>query len=162
MHAEGCHQAVAETVLTCVVKDDQSLRATFEGEAPAGAAAATTGEDEKARRLRWLWIASNTSLILPCLLALAVLYIASQNVSHFESEASARTSHIEAREAELVKAYQARERDLHSALLEAIKSASAKATEHTCCCPLVPQPKNQAPKQKACLKPGESASGAKS
>lgn len=138
--------------LTCDVMDADGLKALFQQQLTAAPATAPAGaspaEDEKARRLRWLWIVSNTSLILPCLLALAVLYAVSQHVSHFESNVADRMGRLEAREGELLKIYQARETELHKALLDAVKLASTRATEPACCChthspgPGKPQPKD--------------------
>lgn len=144
------------TALLCEVRDADALKAAFDTQVvtppPSPAlAGASSAEDEKARRLRWLWITSNTSLILPCLLALAVLYVASQHVSHFEHSVSGRMARLEAREGELLKTYQAREAELHKTLLDTVKAASARASEAACCClqrpsdPIKkPQPKKDA------------------
>jgi hypothetical protein len=152
----------APVPLLCVLKDDQVLRAAFEPESSMAATDSVRGEEEKARRLRWLWIAANTSLVVPCLLALAVLYIASEHLFSLEGAVAERTSQIQAREVELVKAYQARERDLHSVLIEAAKSASSRGAEQSCCCTAVPKTKTRTAKGNACIKRSEPASAPRS
>jgi len=136
------------------------FRLALEGLAPEAFAAATgtavavscdvakssPGVDaatEKSTRLRWLWILSNTSLILPVALSLLVLYVGAtfglQLLSKEADMLEARAKDLRDRQAALIAAYGEHDKHLSGQVVEAIRAiAKASSAPPVCCCRSVP------------------------
>ena len=81
--------------------------------------------ERRARQFGWLWILSNTSLILPVLLALWVLHEVRADLAEERHVQQERGDEVSRREAALIKAYADRQHDLDNVLVEALHSAAS-------------------------------------
>ena len=65
--------------ITCEVDASLSLSSAFsEGNKPRKLGTSRKVQERSVEALNWLWVTSNTSLIIPAMLALAILYVAFQ------------------------------------------------------------------------------------
>lgn len=125
--------------VTCRIDNVQDVASAFAAAGqPKEAVVATASKEDKdvdkerlAGRIKWAWIVSNTSLILPVLLALYVVQVV-------HAELGERGRRLDEREAALIKSYGDRQDRLDAVLVEAVKASASASARSNCCCRACP------------------------
>ncbi len=133
----------------CSIDNADEVERAFRADADGVSAASSPGtavdakdadRERRARQFGWLWILSNTSLILPVLLALWVLHEVRADLAEERHVQQARGDEVFQREQALIKAYGDRERDFEPVVIEALRSSASAAARSACCCSTCPPP----------------------
>jgi hypothetical protein len=94
--------------LTCTVNAPQQIMGAFNQggsslAAPDPSQQGTSSVPQKTQAINWAWVVSNTSLILPVALALAVVYMAFQSLSNERAEVGKAMLQLQERQNEVIR-----------------------------------------------------------